>query len=121
MKCITCPVRTGLPCMVELDADRFAVFCEWSRSKDPVLVKTVASRAEIASPPADTAQVEVVQAEIGISGQLLLVYSCDYRTDALDECSCTARKHCGMLRGPFQTEPWAVGLSDCLQCVTGAR
>lgn len=49
--------------------------------------------------------------------RLLLVMDCDYRTDALDECGCTARRHCGLARGQFLTEPHAVSMSDCLNCV----
>lgn len=55
----------------------------------------------------------------GIRSALELVQSCDYRTDALDECSCTARRHCGLGKGQFATEPHAVTLADCLKCVAG--
>lgn len=106
MKCLTCPVRTGLQCLVETNPEEFAIFCEWSQSKDPVLIKTVAGRAEFAAPaPVDNGTIEPVKPELGISDQLFFVYSCDYRTDALNECSCTARKHCGLRNGAFKSEP----------------
>jgi hypothetical protein len=51
--------------------------------------------------------------------RLLLVLGCDYRTNALDECGCMARRHCGLARGQFPAEPNAVSMSDCLRCVSG--
>jgi hypothetical protein len=52
--------------------------------------------------------------------RLLLVLGCDYRTDALDECSCTARRHCSLGKGEFASEPYNVSLSRCLECVSRA-
>lgn len=55
--------------------------------------------------------------------RLDVIRECDYRGEQLQGvgggCGCTATWHCAMKKGPIQSSPFEVGLSDCLRCVSG--
>ncbi len=46
----------------------------------------------------------------------LLILGCDYRGPKLG-CGCNDKRWCGLRKGPWADDPYAVTYSDCLRCV----
>lgn len=124
--CAHCPhVRAGRPGFCLARRTGYRQLCVFTDPASPEYradaVRAVRGRdrttARAAAPAAAAPDPDAVA---GHRERQLLILSCDYRSDALHECGCKARRHCGLGRGAFPREPWAVTYSDCLNCVSSA-
>lgn len=93
------------------------------RMREQLLTEVCGEHASTApsSPPSPPPSSPPPSSEqTALQEKIALIAGCDYRTDTLDECSCTGRRHCGLGKGSFANEPWAVSYADCLRCVSGS-
>lgn len=122
--CATCPrVARGLPLPCQAQVTGHRRFCElgdrdgpaYSPAYEAMLCGEQWPPVVVPQAPAEALAPETPNPH---AERLALVQGCDYRTDALDECGCTARRHCSLRLGEFASEPFAVSLSRCLECVS---
>jgi len=112
MRCDHCPVVAGRKCLGE--TPKFASFCAWAESGDPVKLAHIVNRSALAEgrPTSRTPRPTPPRVPVAESlRRLKLARECPHRTDP--KCGCAGMATCLLGKG----RDGQVSLSQCVACV----